>query len=53
MADKPQEIIKRGVKVWNEWRRHNPGDKPNLDGAQLAQVDQSLRCQGNTEEREN
>lgn len=23
-------ILEKGVQTWNEWRRHNPGVKPDL-----------------------
>jgi len=29
------EILKRGVKAWNEWREKNPDVKPDLRGADL------------------
>jgi len=33
MADKEQlAILKQGVNVWNEWRKKNPGVKPDLRG---------------------
>ena len=28
-------ILKRGVEAWNAWRRHNPGLRPALRGANL------------------
>ena len=30
------EILKRGVKAWNEWRREFPDTKPDLRGADLS-----------------
>lgn len=29
------EILKQGVKAWNEWREQNAGVKPDLIGADL------------------
>jgi uncharacterized protein YjbI with pentapeptide repeats len=38
------EILKQGVKAWNQWRKKNPGTKPilieeSLRGADLRTVD--------------
>lgn len=36
MANKKHlEILKKGVKVWNEWRKRNPEERPNLSRADL------------------
>ncbi len=36
MANKKHlEILKKGVKAWNEWRKNNPEEKPDLSGAYL------------------
>lgn len=32
-------ILKKGVEVWNEWRRENRSVKPNLSGAELTSAD--------------
>ncbi len=29
------EIIKQGVEAWNEWRKNNPEERPNLSGTDL------------------
>ena len=33
--EKHLEILKKGVEVWNKWRKENPSTKPDLSGAQL------------------
>lgn len=33
------EILKKGVKVWNEWRGENPDIWPDLSGADLSSAD--------------
>ena len=35
------EILKQGVEVWNEWRKHNPNSKPDLAEASLSRTDLS------------
>ena len=35
MADEHEEILGRGVKFWNQWRRKNPRVKPDLSFANL------------------
>ena len=29
------DVLKQGVRVWNEWREENPGAEPDLAGAKL------------------
>ena len=42
MANKKHlEILKKGVKAWNEWREENPEEKPDLSGANLIRADLS------------
>jgi uncharacterized protein YjbI with pentapeptide repeats len=42
MANKEHlEILKQGVKAWNQWREDNPGVKPNLRWANLRGYDLS------------
>jgi hypothetical protein len=42
MANKEHlEILKQGVKVWNQWRKDNPDIMPNLIGANLSGYDLS------------
>ncbi len=36
---KELKILKRGVDVWNKWRRENPGVRPDLSGGDLAGMD--------------
>ena len=33
------EIRKQGVEVWNEWRKNNPEERPDLSGTKLIGVD--------------
>lgn len=42
-------ILKRGVKVWNEWREKNPGVEPDLSGAIISfpQIEQLTLCPQN------
>jgi uncharacterized protein YjbI with pentapeptide repeats len=35
------EILKKGVEVWNEWRKNNPDIKPNLRKANLLRANLS------------
>lgn len=40
MADQDHlALLKRGVAVWNEWRRQNPHIQPDLSGAVLVETD--------------
>jgi len=40
MADATHiDILYEGVEAWNEWRRKNPGEKPNLVGEDLSEMD--------------
>ncbi|MCJ7753228.1 MAG: pentapeptide repeat-containing protein [Thermoanaerobaculales bacterium] len=40
MADAAHiDILYEGVEAWNEWRRKNPGEKPNLVGEDLSEMD--------------
>ena len=40
MADATHiDILYEGVEAWNEWRRKNPGEKPNLAGEDLSEMD--------------
>jgi hypothetical protein len=40
MADTTQiDILYEGVEGWNEWRRKNPSEKPNLIGEDLSEMD--------------
>jgi hypothetical protein len=32
------DVIKQGVRVWNEWRQENPGAEPDLAGAKLGKA---------------
>ena len=36
------EVLKQGVRAWNEWRDKNPGAEPDLAGAKLGQA--NLNC---------
>ena len=39
MANKKHpDILKRGVEVWNEWRRKHPTIRPNLRRADLSEA---------------
>ena len=40
------EILKRGVRVWNQWRKENPDIEPNLQGANLAGANLSMMLLG-------
>ena len=33
------DILHEGVEAWNEWRRHNPGQRPELAGEDLSEMD--------------
>ncbi len=33
------ELLKQGVKEWNQWRQRNPDIEPDLDGARLCNED--------------
>jgi hypothetical protein len=33
------EILKKGVAAWNKWRNENPGEEPDLAGANLSKTD--------------
>jgi len=40
MADTTHiDILYEGVEAWNEWRRKNPGERPNLVGEDLSEMD--------------
>jgi hypothetical protein len=40
MADATHiDILYEGLEAWNEWRRKNPGEKPNLVGEDLSEMD--------------
>jgi len=40
MADATHiDILYEGIEAWNEWRRKNPGEKPNLAGEDLSEMD--------------
>ena len=32
------DVLKQGVRVWNEWRQKNPGAEPDLAGAKLSKA---------------
>jgi hypothetical protein len=32
------DVLKQGVRVWNEWREKNPGAEPDLAGAKLSKA---------------
>lgn len=32
------DVLKQGVRVWNKWRKENPGAEPDLAGAKLSKV---------------
>jgi len=32
------DVLKQGVRVWNEWREENPGAEPDLAGAKLSKA---------------
>jgi len=32
------DILKQGVEVWNQWRKENPGVRPDLSGADLGEA---------------
>src|SRR6266404_2839596 len=36
--DEDLEIIKQGVEVWNQWRKHNPKLHPDLSNAKLSDM---------------
>jgi len=33
------DILYEGTEAWNEWRRENPGERPNLAGEDLSEMD--------------
>ena len=33
------EILQKGAKAWNKWRRKNPQERPNLYNGQLMELD--------------
>ncbi len=33
------DILYEGVEAWNEWRRKNPGERPNLACEDLSEMD--------------
>ena len=33
------EVLKKGVEAWNKWRNDNPGEEPDLAGANLSKTD--------------
>ena len=33
------DILYEGTEAWNEWRRQNPGERPNLAGEDLSEMD--------------
>ncbi len=33
------DILYEGVEAWNEWRRKNPGERPQLAGEDLSEMD--------------
>ena len=33
------EVLKQGVAAWNKWREDNPGEEPDLAGANLSKAD--------------
>src|SRR5262249_22087846 len=33
------DILKQGVRTWNEWRKGNPDIKPSLESADLSKTD--------------
>ena len=39
--EKHLEILKKGVKEWNEWRNKHPKEQPDLSGADLSGADLS------------
>ena len=32
------DVLKQGVRVWNQWRKENPGAEPDLAGAKLSKA---------------
>ena len=47
MADAAQlEVLRKGVRAWNAWRKAHPSVKPDLSQAQLAET--MLRWKGLT-----
>lgn len=38
-SEEHMRILTKGVKVWNDWRRGDPYDLPDLSGAQLSGMD--------------
>jgi len=39
MANKRHlEILKQGVRIWNEWRKENPDERPDFSNAELSDI---------------